>query len=132
MGVGCGSNKNFLLFLHLTLYSIVLLPLSFIILCIRLIGPYYRWSCWGYALGTLLLRSMPVRCTDFRGPYEGLILGLAGVACAMLGAAAIRSHWNAWDDYHIDLKTNTFYLSFHFLTFFLIVFLFFYISLFKL
>ena len=88
-------------------YSLILLSLvlcCFIILRIWLIGPYDRWSCWGYALGTLLLRSMPVRCMDFRGPYEGLILGLASVACAMLGAGGIRSHSNAWDDYHIYFK----------------------------
>ena len=88
-------------------YSFILLSLvlySFIILCIRLIGLFHRWSCWGYALGTLLLRSMPVRCTNCQGPNEGLVLGLAGVACAMLGAGGIRSHSNAWDDYYVYLK----------------------------
>ena len=47
---------------------------------------------------------MPVRCTDCHRPYEGLVLELAGVACAMLGAGGIRSHSNAWDDDHIYLK----------------------------
>ena len=105
-------------------YSFILLSLvlyCFIILCIRLIGSYLRWSCWGYALGTLLLRSMPAQCTHCHGPYEGRILGLAGVACAMLGAGGIRSHLNAWDNYHIFKKVHSIYL-----TFFLIAFLFLY------
>ena len=49
---------------------------------------------------------MPMSCTNYHRPYDGLIFGLPGMAAAMLAAGGIRSHSNAWDDYGIFKKVH--------------------------